>query len=90
MGVSDLVEIASEGLLLALLSTLPVLGAALAASLISAALQALTRISEPALTYVPRIIAVALAVVVSAPWIGDRIAGFAVRVWSLIHGVNLQ
>jgi flagellar biosynthesis protein FliQ len=89
MMIADLLEIAREGLVIALLLTAPMLGAALAASLVSAALQAFTRVSEPALTYVPRVVGVGLAAIVAAPWIGSRMADFAARVWSLVLGVNL-
>lgn len=90
MTTPDLLEIAREGLITALLLTLPLLGAALAASLISAALQAFTRISEPTLTYVPRIVAVGAALLVTAPWMGERLSRFAVRVWTLVSQVNLS
>ena len=86
---ADLIEIAREVLIISLMLTAPILAAVLVASLVSAALQALTRVSEPALTYVPRIIAVGLAVLTAAPWMAHRLAGFATRVWSLIHGIDL-
>jgi flagellar biosynthesis protein FliQ len=44
-----------------------------------------SKVSEPVLTYVPRIIAVVLAVLLAGPWIGGRVAVFAERVWSMIQ-----
>jgi flagellar biosynthesis protein FliQ len=90
LGPADLIDIAREGLIIALMLSLPILGAAALASLVSAALQAFTRVSEPALTTIPRIVAVGLAVLAAAPWIGHRLAGFATRVWSLVHDVAIQ
>ncbi|MCP4600570.1 MAG: hypothetical protein GY847_08575 [Proteobacteria bacterium] len=84
----DLLDIAREALLLALLLSLPILGAAFAAGLITALLQALTKISEPALTHVPRIAAVTLAALIAAPWISLRVANFTERVWSLIQAIH--
>ena len=85
---SDLYAIAREGLLLALMLSLPILGAAFLAGVLLAVLQTFTKLSEPALTYIPRIAAVTLAVLFAAPWGAQRVAAFAEHVWSLIQTVN--
>ncbi len=85
---ADLFDVAREALILVFLLSMPILGAALLAGLITAALQTLTRVSEPVLTHVPRVIAVAAAVLIAAPWISTRVAGFADRVWSLVQAVG--
>ncbi len=84
----DVVSIAREALTLVIILSLPVLGAAFLAGLLSAVLQGFTRVAEPALTQVPRIVAVALAVLISAPWIGGRVATFSRHVWSLVQAVG--
>ena len=89
VGTADLLEIAREALIIVLLLSLPILAIAFVASLLSALLQSFTRVSEPALSHVPRIAAVGIAVAVASPWIGGRVAGFAERVWSLLQAVNL-
>jgi flagellar biosynthetic protein FliQ len=81
---TDLVDLAREAIVLTIVLSLPMLGAALLAGLVTSSLQVLTKISEPTLTYVPRIIAVSLMSLVAAPWIGSRVAGFAERVWVLL------
>lgn len=86
---ADLLDIAREALMIAVLLSLPVLGAAFIASFVSAALQTFTKVSEPALSHVPRIVAVGAIVIAAAPWMAARIAGFAERVWSLLHDVQL-
>ena len=88
MHPGELMEVAREGLILSLFLSLPILGAALIAGLLTTVLQMFTKVSEPALTYVPRIIAVVLAVLLAGPWIGARVAGFAERVWSMIQVVG--
>jgi flagellar biosynthesis protein FliQ len=85
---ADLFEIARQGLLLALVLSVPILGAAFAASLLTALLQTFTRVSDPVLTHVPRIAAVAIAAFASAPWVSSRLGQVAERVWSLIQIVN--
>ena len=85
MHPGELIEVAREGLLLSLWLSLPILGAALIAGLLTTLLQVFTKVSEPVLMYVPRIVAVVLAVLVAGPWIGGRVAGFAERIWSMIQ-----
>ncbi len=85
---ADLFDIAREALVLILILSMPILGAALLAGLIAAALQTLTRVSEPVLTHVPRIVGVAVAVLVAAPWISSRVIGFTNRVWSLVQVIG--
>jgi flagellar biosynthesis protein FliQ len=85
---ADLFEIARQGLLIALVLSIPVLGAAFLASVLTALLQTFTRVSDPVLTHVPRIAAVTIAVIASAPWMSGKLSQFAERVWSLIQTVN--
>ena len=88
MTAPDLLELAQRGLVLALTLSLPIVGATLAASLFSALLQALTKVSEPALSHVPRLIAVGLALFLSAPWLSRQIVDFAEVIFSCIHAVR--
>ncbi len=85
----DFFNIAQEALTLAIVLSLPILGAAFLAGLLSTVLQMFTRVSEPALTHVPRIVAVGLAALIAAPWIGGRVADFSMRVWSMVQTVGL-
>ena len=82
---AELIEVARDGLVLALFLSLPILGAALVAGLVTTLLQMFSKLSEPTLTYVPRIVAVVLAVLLAGPWIGGRVAAFAERVWTMIQ-----
>jgi type III secretion protein S len=88
ISVQDLFEIAKEGLLLSVVLCLPIVGAVVLASLISALLQSFTKISEPALSVLPRILAGTAALIIAAPWIGARAAAFAQRAWSVIHAIH--
>lgn len=76
-GVEDMVlQVAREGLLLALLCSAPPVLAALAVGLLMGVLQAATQIQEQTLGLVPKIIAVAVALAVAGPWIGAQILRF--------------
>jgi flagellar biosynthesis protein FliQ len=49
--------------------------------LVVAALQAATQIQDVTIAHLPRLVAVALALVVIGPWMGAQIAAFAARVF---------
>ena len=76
------VQIAQEALLLSLLLSLPVLAASLLVGLVVSFLQAVTQIQDHALSFVPKILAVAVALAVSAGWMGGEIVRLAVRLFS--------
>jgi flagellar biosynthesis protein FliQ len=84
---ADLIDIARQGLLLVVALSLPLLGAALLASVLTGALQSFTRLSEPTITHVARIIAVLACAAIAAPWIAGEVKQFAVRTFAVIHEV---
>jgi type III secretory pathway component EscS len=65
--------------LLSLLVSLPVVGIAALVGLVVAALQAATQLQDATIAHLPRLVAVALALAVLAPWMGSEIAEFAVQ-----------
>ena len=83
-----LVAIAREGLLLALLLVAPLLVAALISGIVVGLLGAFTQIQDPAVSIVPRVIAVAIAIVLFAPSIGRQLEVFAARMWPLVTAVG--
>lgn len=84
---ADLTDLARQALILVLALTLPILGAALLASVLTGALQSLTRLSEPAITHVARIAAVLACAVAAAPWIASEVKAFAESAFALIGEV---
>jgi type III secretory pathway component EscS len=72
-----LLHVAREALLVALLVSAPPLAAALAVGAVTGVLQAATQVQEPSIGVVPRLVAVLVALGVTAPWIGARVARFA-------------
>jgi len=81
---ASLVAVLREGFLLALLLVAPLLVAALLAGIVTGLLGAFTQIQDPAISLVPRVAAVAVAVVLFAPAIGSQLVTFAGRIWPLI------
>jgi len=85
---SSLLGLAREGLLLALWLAAPLLLAALLAGAFNAVLGAITQVRDPSLGMAPRVVAVAVAVIVAAPFIAHQAAGFASRALSLVGAVG--
>jgi flagellar biosynthesis protein FliQ len=83
---STLLHLGREALLLALLVSAPPLLAALLVGLVTGLLQAATQLQEHAIGAVPRIAAVIAALIVAGPWMGARLARFAVEVLALAAG----
>lgn len=75
------VSLAGEALWLILLLSLPPLLASLVVGLVISLLQALTQVQEQTLTFVPKIIATILVLIITAGWMLDTLREFAARVF---------
>ncbi len=82
-----LLHVGREALLVALLVSVPPLGAALLVGGVAGVLQAATQVQEPAIGVVPRLVAVLLALAVAAPWIGARVVRLAAECLELAFRV---
>jgi flagellar biosynthesis protein FliQ len=83
-----LLALAPEGLLLAHAQAAPVLVAALLASALTAIVGAVTQVRDPSLAMAPRVAAVAVAVIASAPFIAHQVMAFTARALALIAEVG--
>ena len=72
---------AQQGLLLAVVASLPVLAVAAVIGFVVAALQAASQIQDPTLSHLPRLVAVTAALAMLGPWMGHEIAVFAVHMF---------
>jgi len=70
------IGLAREAIELTLLLSLPMLGLGLAVGLAVSIFQAVTQIQEMTLTFVPKIVAVFLGLLVSFPWIMNKLLDF--------------
>lgn len=59
-----------------LLLAAPMLGVSLVVGVVVSILQAATQIQETTLTFVPKILAMFLALLLAFPWLMDRMVGF--------------
>jgi len=75
-------QLARDALVLSLMLSLPVLAASLLVGLVVSFLQAVTQIQDHALSFVPKILAVSVALALSAGWMGGEIVRLASRLFS--------
>ena len=66
---AQVIDLARNAVLLALLLAGPFLGVALVVGLVVSVLQAVTQIQEQTLTFVPKLFAMAAAFLISLPWL---------------------
>ncbi|MEX0747775.1 MAG: flagellar biosynthesis protein FliQ [Rhodothermales bacterium] len=77
-----------EALKTAALLTAPLLGVALVVGLIISLLQALTSIQEMTLSYVPKMAAVAVILLIMAPWMMEILSDFTISVLNFIPSIS--
>ncbi len=82
-------RLANEGLWLVLILSLLPLLASLIVGLVVSLFQALTQIQEQTLTFVPKIIATILVIMISAGWMMENLREFAVRAFDLMLQISV-
>ena len=82
------IDISKEAIYLLLKTALPLLLVALFVGLIISLFQALTQIQEPTLSFVPKIIAIFLTLILSLGFIGSSMRHFSDEIMSQI--INLE
>jgi flagellar biosynthetic protein FliQ len=70
-------DMVREAILLLLVISLPALGAALVVGLVVSILQAVTQVSDPTLSFVPKILAVLAALAIAGSWMMTLLVEFA-------------
>ena len=81
------VEIGREALTVTMLVAAPMLLFGLIVGLVISIFQAVTQINEMTLTFVPKILAVALALLIFLPWMISMITDFSRHMFDLIPGL---
>jgi flagellar biosynthesis protein FliQ len=80
------VDIGRNSLYTMLLVAAPMLGAGLLIGVVVSILQAVTQVNEMTLTFVPKIVGVALAVVIFLPWIIRILINYTTNQIGMISG----
>ena len=82
MSTDWVVDMGSEALFLIIKTAAPILLVSLAVGLIVSIFQTVTSIQEQTLTFVPKILAVFLTIMLLGSWILDSISGYMIELWS--------
>lgn len=77
-----------EALKVAVLLTAPLLGVALAVGLVVSMIQAITSMQEMTLSYIPKMVAVVLILLLLAPWMIETLTDFTTNVFAFIPSVS--
>lgn len=87
MNPETVMSIARETLLTAMLLAAPPLGIGILVGLIISIFQAVTQIQEQTLTFVPKIFAIFIALLIFGPWMLNLITEFAVNILANLNNL---
>ena len=86
MNQGDVIKLAQDAIRTILLVSAPMLGFGLIVGLLVSIFQAVTQIQEATLSFIPKIIAVLLSIIIFGPWILKVMTGFTKE---LLMNINL-
>jgi flagellar biosynthesis protein FliQ len=87
MNSTAVIAIVRDALELTLIVSAPLLLTALVAGLVVSVFQAATQINEMTLSFIPKLIAVFVAVVVAGPWMLQLMIDYTQRLFTSIPGM---
>lgn len=87
MNQEEVIKLATDALMLALKIGMPLLLAGLLVGLLISIFQAVTQIQEMTLSFIPKILAVALVLIVGGPWMLGQIVGYTSDLYHSIPNV---
>lgn len=82
MTIDDVVQICNRGLYVICITAAPILIVSLVVGLIVSIFQTVTSIQEQTLTFVPKILAIFVTIIVLGHWILNTIVDYMVQLWS--------
>lgn len=88
MDGADVIDIAQDGIWTLIKVAGPIMLIALMVGLTIALFQALTQIQEMTLTFVPKIVAIFVSLLIFFPYMGETMGSFMVRIAERITGLT--
>ena len=82
ISLEAILDIARDAIYTIIITSAPLLIVSLVVGLIISIFQTVTSIQEQTLTFVPKIIAVFVALMICGSWMMDNLTGFIDRLWS--------
>jgi len=80
----DLIGIAENTVMTILLLGMPSLMVSMIIGLLISTFSAVTQINDASLTFVPKVIFVSGFILISLPWIGDKVEAYTHDLWDII------
>jgi len=80
----DLIGIAENTVWTILLLGIPSLMVSMIIGLLISTFSAVTQINDASLTFVPKVIFVSAFILISLPWIGDKVEAYTHDLWDII------
>lgn len=87
MSQREIITLAQQAIYTGILLSAPMLGLGLVVGLIVAIFQAITQINEHTLVFIPKILAVAVALIIFGPWLLETIVNFTLRLYNSINTI---
>lgn len=81
------VHLISRAMMVALMVAAPLLATALIVGVLVSLVQALTQIQEQTLTFIPKLIAVAIVLLLCMPWMITQLVNYIVAAFDLLPGM---
>jgi len=81
------IQVLSDVFYTAFIILLPILGVSLVIGVLISIFQAATSIQEQTLTFVPKILVTAIAIILLMPWIIDKMVGLTHRLFNMFSQV---
>lgn len=88
MSQDAVLEVFHDALMLALMLCGPMLIISIIVGLVISIIQAATQVHEQTITFVPKLVAIALILLVTGPWMMNRMNEFTVKLFDLISQIS--
>ncbi|HEY2600491.1 MAG TPA: flagellar biosynthesis protein FliQ [Thermoleophilaceae bacterium] len=87
MNQDVVINLVMQAITVAVKVALPILLAGLVVGLLVSIFQAITQIQEMTLTFIPKILATIVVIIVAGPWMLNQIIGYTTQLWQGIPGI---
>jgi flagellar biosynthetic protein FliQ len=84
MDQDTVVTLATQAMSLALKISLPLLGVGLVVGVLISIIQAVTSVQEQTLSFIPKVLAMAIVLLVGGPWMLNQLLAYTSELWTSI------
>ncbi len=84
MDTDVVISLATQAMSLALKISIPLLGVGLVVGVLISVIQAGTSIQEQTLSFIPKVLAMAVVLLVGGPWMLNQLLSYTTELWSSI------